>query len=286
MIKFYIFLLIIFSSVACFAQVPVANFTAAQTEGCAPVVINFQDLSTGNPSSWQWNFGNGSTSTLQNPSTTYFTPGTYTVTLTATNGSGSNTLTRTGFVTIYAKPTVNFIANDSAGCAPFPVQFSDRSTPAAGTSNTSWQWDFGDGTGSALQNPQHSFAAAGNYTISLKVTSDKGCAASFSKPSYIQLTGGLQIDFSSTPLNRCRPPFPVTFTNNSTGPGALSYFWSFGDGGTSTLLNPSHTYTSSGNYTVSLAVTSSNGCTDTLRRTAFIAIQNITTSFTVPESVY
>lgn len=267
------------------SQAPTANFTAAQTGGCAPIVINFQDLSTGNPTAWQWNFGNGSVSTLKNPSTTYFTPGSYTVTLTATNAAGSNTITRTGFITIYDKPTVNFIANDSAGCAPFTVRFTDQSTPSAGTTNTTWQWDFGNGTGATAQNPQTTFSSPGNYTVSLKVTNDKGCFASFSKPAYIKLTGGVQIDFSSTLPNRCRSPFPVTFTNNSTGPGTLTYLWDFGDGTTSTQQTPSHTYTTTGAYNVSLAVTSSNGCTDTLRKTAGVNIQNIATSFTAPDSV-
>lgn len=273
------------AGLAAFAQAPSANFTAAQTSGCAPVVINFQDQSTGSPTSWQWDFGNGSTSALQNPSSTYFTPGNYTVTLTATNGSGSNTITRTGFITIYAKPSVNFIANDSNGCAPFAVLFTDLSTPSAGTTNATWQWDFGNGTGSSVQNPSTNFTSPGNYTISLKVTNDKGCFASASKPSYIQITGGLQIDFSSPGPNRCRAPFPVNFTNNSTGPGTLSYYWTFGDGGTSTAQNPSHTYTAPGAYNVSLAVTSSNGCTDTLRRTSFVNIQTISTAFTAPDSI-
>jgi gliding motility-associated-like protein len=283
--RFYFLFLLLLAGVACFAQAPTPNFTAAQTSGCAPIVINFQDASTGSPTSWHWNFGNGSTSTLQNPSTTYFNPGTYTVTLTATNGSGSNTLTRTAFITIYAKPSVNFLANDSTGCAPFSVQFTDASTPSAGTTNSSWQWDFGNGTGASVQNPQTTFPTPGNFTVSLKVTNDKGCFASFSKPNYIQITGGLSIDFSTSGPNRCRAPFPVSFTNNSTGPGTLTYLWNFGDGGTSTVQNPSHIYAATGNYNVSLAVTSSNGCTDTVRRTNFVTIQNISTAFTAPDSI-
>lgn len=283
--KIYALLITLFIGTICFSQAPTANFTAAQTAGCAPIVISFQDLSTGSPTSWQWNFGNGTTSTLQNPSTTYFTPGTYTVTLTATNGSGSNTLTRTAFITIYGKPSVNFIADDSTGCAPFTVRFTDLSTPAPGTTNTSWQWDFGNGTGSSAQNPQTTFAATGNYTVSLRVTSDRGCFATFSKTAYVQITGGLQLDFSNTLPTRCRAPFLINFTNNSTGPGALTYFWDFGDGNTSTQQNPSHTYAASGAYNVTLALTSSNGCTDTLRRINAVNIQNITTSFTAPDSI-
>ncbi|NJO25179.1 MAG: PKD domain-containing protein [Bacteroidia bacterium] len=91
-----------------YAQLPTANFTASPISGCSPLVVNFQDLSTGSPNAWSWSFGNGSTSTLQNPTTTYFTPGTYTVRLTVTNVNGSNTLTRTGYITVFEPPSVNF----------------------------------------------------------------------------------------------------------------------------------------------------------------------------------
>jgi gliding motility-associated-like protein len=283
--KFYVLIISLLSWTICFSQAPSANFTAGQTAGCAPVVVSFQDLSSGNPTSWQWNFGNGNTSTLQNPSTTYFSPGTYTVTLTAANASGTNTLTRTAYITVFAKPSVNFTADDSTGCAPFAVRFTDLSTAAPGTTNTSWQWDFGNGTGASVQNPQTSFTSPGNYTVSLRVTSDKGCFATLSKTAYVQITGGLQLDFSSSLPTRCQAPFPINFTNNSSGPGALTYFWNFGDGGTSTQQSPSHTYAATGNYPVMLAVTSSNGCTDTLRRTNAVAIQNITTSFSAPDSI-
>ncbi|HVF96778.1 MAG TPA: PKD domain-containing protein, partial [Flavisolibacter sp.] len=281
----HLLLFYLLAASVCKAQAPTANFTAAQTAGCAPVVISFQDQSTGSPTSWQWNFGNGNTSTLQNPSTTYFTPGTYTITLTATNGSGANTLTRTGFITVYGKPSVSFLADDSNGCAPFSIRFTDGSTPAPGTVNTSWQWDFGNGTSSTAQNPTVLYTTPGNYTVNLKVTNDKGCFATFSKTAYIKLTGGLQLDFSSAGPDRCRTPFPVSFTNTSTGPGSLSYLWTFGDGNTSTQQSPTNTYSAPGAYSVSLAVTSSNGCTDTLRRTNFINIQNISTSFTGPDSI-
>src|ERR1700751_4405613 len=75
-----------------------ANFSGAPLSGCAPLSVAFTDLSTGSPSSWNWNFGNGNTSTLKNPGATYSNPGTYTVTLTASNGSSSDTKTRTNYI--------------------------------------------------------------------------------------------------------------------------------------------------------------------------------------------
>ncbi|MFM2138202.1 MAG: hypothetical protein RJA57_509, partial [Bacteroidota bacterium] len=135
------------------AQAPVAAFTASPLSGCTPVVVSFQDQSTGNPLSWNWNFGNGNTSTAQNPTTTFFAPGSFTVTLTVTNASGTTTLTKTQYIHAYANPAVNFSASRQSGCFPFAVQFSDLSDPGAGNTSTNWHWDFGNGTTSTQQNP-------------------------------------------------------------------------------------------------------------------------------------
>jgi PKD repeat protein len=156
-----------------FAQGPTANFTAANTSGCSPLVVNFIDQSTGNPTSWFWDFGNGATSTLKNPSTTYFNEGVYAIKLTVTNASGSNTLTRSGMITIYGKPIAAFKVSDSTGCFPVRSQFTDLSAASTGTVNTAWFWDFGDGTQSTLQNPLHVYTSSGNFGTTLKITNDK-----------------------------------------------------------------------------------------------------------------
>jgi PKD repeat protein len=97
-----------------------ADFSADVRQGCSPIVVNFRDLSTGSPTAWHWDFGNGGTSTLQNPSATFFAVGTYSVTLTVTNnnGSSSNTVTKTAYITVLNEPTVNFSANTTTGCTP------------------------------------------------------------------------------------------------------------------------------------------------------------------------
>jgi gliding motility-associated-like protein len=275
-------LLFILCIAATYAQT--ANFTASVTSGCSPLVVNFQDQSTGSPASWFWDFGNGATATLQNPSTTYFTPGTYTVTLTVKNAGGSNTLTRTAFITVYGKPSANFIASDSLGCFPLRAQFTDLSTPSAGTSNTSWLWDFGDGTQSTVQNPYHVYTNAGNYTVNVKVTNDKGCYAVSVKSPYIKVSAGVTSSFTNTVPAVCRSPYNISFINNSTGPGTLTWLWDFGDGSTSTQASPVHTYTTPGNYSITLATTSSDGCSDTLQKTNAINIDSVSTDFTVPDT--
>lgn len=267
-----------------FAQT--ANFTASVTSSCSPVIVNFQDQSTGNPTSWFWDFGNGATANIQNPSTTYFIPGIYTVKLTVTNAQGnSNTLTRTQYITIYGKPSVNFAVSDSVGCFPLRSQFTDLSGASAGTTNSSWLWDFGDGNQSTQKNPLHVYTTSGNYTVTVKVTNDKGCYAVLTRQSYIKIAGGVKADFTNSQPTTCKPPFKISFANTSTGPGALTWFWDFGDGQTSALQNPVHTYTSTGNYIITLAATSSGGCSDTLRKTNALNIQNINTKFTAPDSI-
>src|ERR1043165_267114 len=105
------------------AQSPVARFGATPLSACSPAVVQFTDSSTNTPTSWSWNLGNGTTSTLQNPSTIYSTPGTYTVTLTVTNDSGSDTKTFTNFITILPAPTAVFSATDTTiGCGSKIVQ--------------------------------------------------------------------------------------------------------------------------------------------------------------------
>lgn len=275
--------LLLACTVVAFGQT--ANFTSSNTSGCSPVVINFQNQSTGNPTSYFWDFGNGATSTLVNPSTTYFKPGKYTVKLTATNAHGSNTMTKNQYIIVWGKPSVNFTVNDSTACFPHRAQFTDLSTASTETKNTEWLWDFGDGTQATDQNPRHVYTSSGNYTVTLKVTNDKGCYSAYTKTSYIQIAGGVQSSFTNTLPTVCRPPFNISFTNNSTGPNTLTWFWKFGDGQTSTSKNPVHTYNSPGNYTITLSTTSSGGCSDTLVRDTVLNILNITTSFSAPDSI-
>ncbi|MBC7946933.1 MAG: PKD domain-containing protein [Chitinophagaceae bacterium] len=273
------------TAVSAFGQVPVANFTASPLAGCSPLVVNFQDLSTGSPSSWSWDFGNGNTSVLQNPTATYFIPGNYTVRLTVTNASGSNTLTRTQYLTVYDIPTVNFSADDVNGCFPHRVQFTDLSTGGTGNTNVSWQWDFGNGVTSTLQNPSANYTTAGNFTVTLKVTNDKGCIKTVGRSNFITVTPGVTAGFTNTQPVVCQAPASISFTNTSTGPAVLSYTWNFGDGNNSTLQNPVHVYNAEGIYDVTLVTVSSAGCRDTVHSTIPVTIGGITTSFNSPDTV-
>jgi gliding motility-associated-like protein len=212
------------------------------------------------------------------------TPGTYTIRLTATNATGSNTLTQTAFITVYENPVVNFTADNTSGCFPFRVQFTDLSTAGLGNTSTSWQWDFGNGATSSLQNPSVTYSIAGTYTVTLTVTNDKGCRRTIVRPNYINVTTGVIAGFTNTTSTVCRPPANISFTNTSTGPGVLSYQWDFGDGNTSTATNPVNIYNAAGSYIVTLITTSSAGCVDTFRSPVPIVIGGIITAFTAPAS--
>ncbi len=280
---FAAFFIFIFQSLI--AQNPVANFTASPMAGCSPLIVNFQDLSSGNPTSWKWDFGNGNTSTLKNPTATYFTPGKYTVTLTVTNAAGTNTLTRSQLIIVYEAPIVKFNASPVTGCLPLNVQFNDSSSAGTGNTNISWLWDFGDGTTSASQNPLHQYTTSGNFTIVLKITNDKGCSKVLAKSSFIQVSPGITPGFTNTQVAVCKPPAPVSFTNTSSGPGTLNYLWDFGDGASSNATSPTHTYTTTGLYSVTLIVTNNTGCVDTLTKKDLVAVGSYATSFSAPDTV-
>lgn len=262
-----------------------ADFSATPTSGCSPQIVNFTDLSTGNPIQWRWDLGNGTISFLQNPSCTYFTPGQYTVKLVIQNALGTaDSIIKTNYITIFAIPVVNFSATPTSGCIPLPVQFNDLSDPG-NSAITSWLWDFGDGNTGNTQNPAHTYASAGNFNVTLQVTNTAGCSKTLTKNNFIQASNGVTAGFTNTIPTGCSLPVTINFTNTSTGSGILSYFWDFGDGGTSTLPNPSHTYLSTGSFTVTLVVTSSTGCGNTIVKPNAVVINFIQASFNDPANV-
>jgi gliding motility-associated-like protein len=273
-----------FSSTQTMGQVKAA-FSANTVSGCSPLVVQFQDESTGNPASWRWDLGNGTISLFQHPSSVYFSPGTYTVKLVVKNTTGTDSVVKQQFITVYDNPVVNFTASDSVGCFPFPVTFSDKSTVSGNTIN-SWQWDFGDGNTATTQNPAHTYTGTGNYAVTLKVTSDKGCTRSFGKPQYIQIASGVLADFDYAPaVNSCSAPLEINFNNKSVASGSVNYLWDFGDGQTSTDRDPRHTYTANGSYTVILMAINNSGCRDTVRKTNLIVLGNTLTQFNIPGSI-
>jgi serine protease AprX len=168
---------------AVFGGVPVANFSAKPIEGKAPLTVAFTDKSTGNPTSWKWTFGDGTTSTQQNPTHKYSKVGRYTVKLTVTNDEGSNTSTKTNYIKAVTKPVAAFSATPTSGKAPLTVAFTDKSTGIP----TKWKWTFGDGASSTEQNPKHQYLQEGKYKVALTVINVAGNNTT-TKANYINVT--------------------------------------------------------------------------------------------------
>lgn len=276
-----LFVLLVLLHVTARAQLQ-ADFTSSISRGCTPVLVTFRDLSTGNPVSWQWDLGNGTTSTQRNPSTAYFTPGSYNITLTITDASGTtSTVTKTSFIQVYAQPSVEFDASPSSGCVPLTVNFTDKTAAGSGTV-TQWSWDFGDGTIDSIPNPTHTYSLNANFSVTLVATNSFGCTQLLVKPYYIQVSDTVTADFSYTYTNVCKPPATFQFTNLSQGGTGLTYQWFFGDGKQTNSRTPSHTYNDPGKYDVTLITTNSGGCSDTMVRS--IAVGNYIADFNVPPS--
>src|SRR5665647_203821 len=250
------------------SQKPVANFGGIPTSGDAPLNVSFSDNTTGEPTAWDWSFGDKTYSTQQNPKHTYSAAGNYTVTLTSSNTAGANTQTKTNYIVVTAlqKPVANFWGSPKSGNVSLNVTFTDISTG----SPTTWNWSFGDGKYSAQQNLVHTYSAAGNYTVALTVSNAAGAGA-MTKPNYINITASQKpvANFWGTP-NSGNASLNVTFIDNTTGaPTALN--WSFGDGTYSTVKNPSHTYSAAGNYTVKLTASNTAGAS-TQTKTNYIVV--------------
>ncbi len=149
------------------AYPPVASFWVSPTIGIAPIVVNFTDTSTGTISTWMWNFGDGITSTLQNPNHLYSLGGVYTVSLAVVGPGGSDEEVKPNYISLLS---ADFSASPTFGHTPLTVNFTDDST---GTYD-SWLWDFGDGITSTLQSPSHIYSGDGVYTVSLEVSGSIG----------------------------------------------------------------------------------------------------------------
>jgi PKD repeat protein len=158
-----------------------------------------------------WDFGDGTTSTQQNPMHTYSAAGNYTVTLTVTNKAGQNT--KTGEITVKTalqKPTAAFSASTTSGPAPLEVKFTDMSTGAP----TAWKWSFGDGTYSTAKNPKHRYTKTGEYTVSLTVKNVVG-SNRVKKISYINAVSSLNpVTAYLTSISSEKEPLKMQFIGN------------------------------------------------------------------------
>jgi PKD repeat protein len=157
------------------AAMPVVNFSASPASGTAPVSVAFTNTTTGQVTSWSWDFGDGTTSTAKSPTHVYSTPGSYKPVLKATGPGGTTSKTATTAISVVAPaaPVVSFSASPSSGVAPLSVAFNNTTTGQV----TSWAWSFGDNTTSIVKSPTHVYSAAGSYTAKLTATGPGGAVS-------------------------------------------------------------------------------------------------------------
>lgn len=240
--------------------------------GCGTATVSFTDQSGGNPTGWFWDFGDGTSSTQQNPTHTYTQPGLYSVMLVANNGVNYDTTWLPNVVNIPPYPVAGIDAVKTVGCEPFKVQFQDASSGA-----TTWLWDFGDGSPqSSLQNPYHTYTQAGTYTVTLTVTnSETGCSDTHTETAFIQVLQAPDVNFTVSDSVVCAHDVVQFFDLSTNGP-VTSWLWDFGDGTTSTQQNPSHAYNTpaGGGYWVTLTVTGPGPayCPATLTKSHYIVV--------------
>jgi len=202
------------------------------------------------------------------------------VNLVVINANGDiDEIEKINYITVFPSPAANFVGDITLGCVPVRVNFTDLSTTPVGTI-VSWDWDFGDGATSTVKSPGHTYSNTGFYTVTLKVTSSTGCTRTLSRARYIRVVDGVETDFDFTTSRSCKPPYSVTFENQSSGPGTVSYNWNFGNGQTSIAVNPTVIYNAPGTYTVKLNAASNFGCSGSIQKT--ITIAQTTTDFTGP----
>ncbi|MEN2992829.1 MAG: PKD domain-containing protein [Bacteroidia bacterium] len=230
---------------------------------CANQPIQFSDVGT-DGYSWEWDFGDGGRSTAAGPQHTYAASGTYTVTLTAWSHNRVCSATTQRQITVQRRPTARLNVDPTSGCAPFTLRPTNSSDPA-GAAGVIYIWVWGDGTRDTLRSadsPTHTYSTAGTYTLQLIALSQDGC--SDTARTAVRVLPTPQASFSPTNVQRRIPDTQVEFTNQSQG--AVRYEWDFGNGQTSTAVNPGPVnFPREGTYNVTLIAYSAEGCADTAR---------------------
>ncbi len=246
-------------------EVAKADFIARQTQMNTGDSVEFLDMcqvteESGNVRDWNWNFGDGGTSTLRNPAHTYTTPGVYTVSRSIeTTANVNRSVTKTAYIRV-ADPsaTVDFVASQTNVGTGESVIFTDLSSLDASVI-VSREWNFGDGSTSAATNPTHAYASPGIYTVSLTLQTATNAYEAV-KDNYIVVYGALRADFTyeNAFVDEDTQFFPLVYGNE----GDVTYAWDFGDGFTSTDEQPSHRYPARGQYEVVLIAIDATGSTE------------------------
>ena len=266
---------------------PAANFTFG-TSGCVSDSVRFTDNSStfGRPSiKWYWNFDDGQSSSLQNPAHLFASSNPYNVKFSVVTDIGCVSDTASKPVVLSLPPVAKF-GVVAPYCMGKAISFADSSSSATG-SIVKWTWNFGDGSAPIVAasnaTQTHIFAATGSYTITLSVENAGGCKSIvFSKTIAVRASPTAAFGFGK----ECLPAGSVQFSDASAisdgTQGQFTYSWKFGDGGISSIKNPTHNYVAVGPYQTTLIVTSGAGCTDSVTKTVDSIYAQPLAKFTAP----
>jgi PGF-pre-PGF domain-containing protein len=244
----------------------IANFTQNTTEGLTPLEVQFTDTSTGFPTFWNWSFGDGTYSDIQDVTKTYSTGGYYEINLTVWNANTTRS-SKLGYVDVWNRTSNTFIANQTSGNVTFSVLFTDTSYNA-----TSWFWIFDGLNTSTEKSPTFNYTMPGIYSVNHSSSNDHDIFwtnISDYITAFPPLTTQPVANFNGTPLSGVAP-LTVQFNDLSTG-SPTNWNWSFGDGNFSNLQSPPHIYAYPGLFSITLNVSNSAG-NDSFTRTNYITI--------------
>jgi gliding motility-associated-like protein len=252
------------------------NGVPRDSAGCVPLTVDFSDT-IHNAVSWQWNFGDGSPqirTTVPNTSHVFNAIGTYKVMLIAIDSSSCN-IQDTSYVNIRVgnvKALINLDDTKLNPCDSFKYRFDNLSTASVAFSNTSFTWDFGDGSPRVVAGTNsvfHSYVAPGTYNVNLVLTDTAYCNAPDSMTLQVRVAALVKAQFVTPPVGCI--PYTAVFDNTSLA--GQTFQWDFGDGTTSTAINPTHLYSVPGTYTITLIANDPGTCnlTDTTRQTITVS---------------
>ncbi len=267
---------------------PVADFSANQTEICIDDIISFTDLSINTPTSWTWSISpssgytyvNGTDANTQNPQISFSQSGSYSITLTATNGGGSDDEIKTNYVIVNAIPVAEFSADQTTITEGETVNYTDLSS----NSPDAWSWSFNGGipNSSANQNPSITYNIAGTYQVEL-TASKSSCSDTESKTAFIHvnaLSTSPVADFSADQTEICIDDI-ISFTDLSSN-SPTSWIWSIApslgyiyvNGTDANSQNPEISFTADGVYSITLSATNGDGTDDEIK-TDYIIVNNV-----------
>ncbi len=256
---------------------PTALFSYYPTNPFSGDTINFIDHST-DPNgeidieSWHWNFGDGNTSSEQNPTHEYLHSGTYNISLKVNDGYGEESEYNITMKVLNVPPVANFSYDPPAPTTADTINFTDASTDSDGTI-ANYTWDFGDGTASDKQNPEHKYHENGIYVVTLTVTDNEGAEMKITKK--VTVANALpSAEFFYIP-EKASVGEKINFTDvSSDDEEIIAWHWDFGDGTASDKQNPEHIYKESGKYTITLTVKDDDGGEDSITKTVEITSEN------------